>query len=317
MIARAPGKIVISGAYAVLEGAPALVMAVDRYAIADGSRSPELITPEMRPALGAEVPPWVDGSALRARGQKLGLGSSSAILVAALGARELRRHGYLGDQRLKELVFRPALRAHAQAQGGGSGIDVAASVHGGTLVARRQGDDLLLDRARLPSGLHLAVWSCGRSGSTPELLHRVRLLRRARPAVYARWIQGLGAASVAALDACDRNSTADFLRALSHQWTGLASLGRAADAPIVTREVNALGEYARDEEGVVLPSGAGHGDVALFAGLRPPTPRLLALARELGHEPLELGLSARGVHAANCSDSGRLRKDDLGSAAGG
>ncbi len=38
MIARAPGKIVISGAYAVREGAPAIVAAVDRYAVADGAR---------------------------------------------------------------------------------------------------------------------------------------------------------------------------------------------------------------------------------------------------------------------------------------
>ena len=35
MRARAPGKLVLSGAYAVLEGAPALVAAVDRYAVAD------------------------------------------------------------------------------------------------------------------------------------------------------------------------------------------------------------------------------------------------------------------------------------------
>ena len=34
MIARAPGKLVLSGAYAVLEGAPALVCAVDRYVVA-------------------------------------------------------------------------------------------------------------------------------------------------------------------------------------------------------------------------------------------------------------------------------------------
>jgi len=30
----APGKLVLTGAYAVLEGAPAIVVAVDRYAVA-------------------------------------------------------------------------------------------------------------------------------------------------------------------------------------------------------------------------------------------------------------------------------------------
>ena len=40
VIARAPGKVVLSGAYAVLEGAPALVAAVDRYVVADWIASP-------------------------------------------------------------------------------------------------------------------------------------------------------------------------------------------------------------------------------------------------------------------------------------
>ena len=43
MIAKAPGKLVVSGAYSVLEGAPAIVVAVDRYAVADTSRAPERV----------------------------------------------------------------------------------------------------------------------------------------------------------------------------------------------------------------------------------------------------------------------------------
>lgn len=51
IVARAPGKLVLSGAYAVLEGAPALVTAVDRYVLADASRLSTFITPEVRAAL--------------------------------------------------------------------------------------------------------------------------------------------------------------------------------------------------------------------------------------------------------------------------
>jgi phosphomevalonate kinase len=40
MKARAPGKIVISGAYAVLEGAPSVVTAADRYVTADTPARP-------------------------------------------------------------------------------------------------------------------------------------------------------------------------------------------------------------------------------------------------------------------------------------
>src|SRR5688572_33181913 len=93
MIARAPGKLVLSGAYSVLEGAPALVAAVDRYALADEAREAPLITAEVRAAIAAGYlieAPWFDASALRADaaagGRKLGLGSSAAILVASLAA---------------------------------------------------------------------------------------------------------------------------------------------------------------------------------------------------------------------------------------
>ena len=46
MIARAPGKIVLSGAYSVLEGAPSIVAAVDRFVIADASREATFETEE-------------------------------------------------------------------------------------------------------------------------------------------------------------------------------------------------------------------------------------------------------------------------------
>ena len=61
--ARAPGKVVISGAYAVLSGAPAISSAVSRYVIADTARPAELLTDEVRAALSAdESAPWFDAS---------------------------------------------------------------------------------------------------------------------------------------------------------------------------------------------------------------------------------------------------------------
>ena len=43
--ARAPGKVVALGEYAVLEGAPALVLAVDRYAAATIAPSEDAAEP--------------------------------------------------------------------------------------------------------------------------------------------------------------------------------------------------------------------------------------------------------------------------------
>ena len=62
--ARAPGKLVLSGAYAVLSGAPAIVTAVSRYVIADTSQLAELVTDEVAAALApGQVASWVSARA--------------------------------------------------------------------------------------------------------------------------------------------------------------------------------------------------------------------------------------------------------------
>jgi hypothetical protein len=78
MRACAPGKLVLSGAYSVLEGAPAIVSAVDRYACCNSARPASLVTDEVRAALPSGNAPEFDAAALRADGRKLGLGSSRA-----------------------------------------------------------------------------------------------------------------------------------------------------------------------------------------------------------------------------------------------
>ncbi len=292
MIARAPGKLVLSGAYAVLDGAPAIVTAVDRYAVADTARPAERVTPEVAAALGTHAAPWFDASALREAGQKLGLGSSAAILVASLAAIALDERGPLDHAALSDAVLEPALAAHAKAQGGGSGIDVAASCRGGTLVATRS-ERLELRAVELPPSLHIEVWAAGKPASTAELLGRVRALDAAR---YRALITPQRHASEQAVEALDRNDAAAFVAALAVQCGALAQLGDAAGAPIVTTEVRRLAEHAFRERAAVLPSGAGGGDVALFAGLAPPSAALSALARELGQQRLDLSLGAPGVH---------------------
>ncbi|HTE56030.1 MAG TPA: hypothetical protein VK698_34500 [Kofleriaceae bacterium] len=135
--ASAPGKILLAGEYAVLEGGPAVVMAVGRRAqawIAGGAdadrppappRSPFLLA--VAAVLAGELGPdsaaaraalrvRVDTSALAAAsGEKLGLGSSAAATVAALAAcLAAERRGPLD----RALLHRLAHRAHAEAQAG-------------------------------------------------------------------------------------------------------------------------------------------------------------------------------------------------------
>lgn len=293
MKARAPGKVVLSGAYSVLEGAPALVSAVDRYVLADSERAPERVTPEVAAALGAERAPHVDATALRAHDRKLGLGSSAAILVASLAACSDEE---LTSGSLRRLEQR-AREAHQRAQGGGSGIDVAASVWGGTLLCQRAPDgSLTIEAVELPPGLVIEVWSSDTESSTPAMLASVRRLGSERPELHRALFDALGAGAKQALEAVRAASADDFIAALAAQGQAMRELGDAAGEPIVTPSLKQLLPSASAEGGALLPSGAGGGDISLWVARRPSSDAFRELALSLRQSSLPLRLHARGVH---------------------
>jgi len=296
-LACAPGKLVLSGAYAVLTGAPGLVVAVDRYVTADSARPATFLTPEVQAALGEGcIAPWFDAENLRENGQKLGLGSSAAILVASLAALELDAEPGLSDAELCARVYLRALHAHRTAQGGGSGVDVAASAHGGVLSARRQQGVLELTPVALPEGLYFQVWACSVSASTAVFLSRIAELAARDAAAHRACIAAQADAAELALDAVQRGSAADFVAAIARQVGTLTKLGDAAGVGIVTSELAELGALAASLGAAFLPAGAGGGDVAYYVGLTPPGPGFEARARQLGLSPVALRLGARGVH---------------------
>lgn len=328
LIARAPGKLVLSGAYAVLEGAPSIVTAVSRNVEADASRPALLITDEVRAAieLGAlTTAPWFDADDLREHlpdgsSRKLGLGSSAAILVASLAAAhaarvlrgaldeatrheparpEAARHegaAALPDLRaLREAIFPVALAAHRKAQPQGSGIDVAASTFGGVLRASLRGPDRALDLAPhpLPPGTIIEVFASPIAASTARFLEAVRALEARDPDRYRSL---LDEAARGAHQAIDARTPEDLCRALDTQWDALDALGEAASIPIVTPEVRALRPVARDLGAAFGPSGAGGGDIALYIAPAPSSKDFRACARELGLRHLDLTIGAEGTH---------------------
>ncbi len=295
--ARAPGKLVLSGAYAVLSGAPALVAAVDRYVLADSAQPATFLTPEVRAALGARPAPWFNADDLRENGQKLGLGSSAAILVASLATLELETNAGLSDEALCARVYQRALLAHRTAQGGGSGVDVAASAHGGVLAAARANNELTLAPIQLPSALCFDVWACSASASTAAFLALIAELARRDATQHRARIGAQAEAARAALSAAESNNAPDFVRAIARQVTTLSELGNAAGANIVTPELAELGALAAGLGSAFLPAGAGGGDVAYWVGMAAPPPEFAARARALGLSRVELRLGARGVHA--------------------
>lgn len=320
--ARAPGKIVLWGEYAVLAGAPALVMAVNRYAgctLEPGSGDGWSLTAAGHPAAAATVsrarltgdaagpaageidailhqvleavpvdawPPGgrvhFDTAGFHHAGHKLGLGSSAALTVATYGA-VCRLLGLGAAEATAHAV-------HRAFQGGsGSGIDVAAAWHGGTLRFRRADPDAQPEATpwALPPGLVVrAVWS-GAAASTGAHLGRLQC-----------WLNGGGGRELDELSASAEEMfrAPDPLTALSAYTDRLDALDRAAALGIFSPPHRHLRRLAIDAGVVYKPCGAGGGDIgAAFATDTAAIERFVDLARRAGFLPLALETASHGL----------------------
>jgi phosphomevalonate kinase len=290
----APGKLVLTGAYAVLQGAPAIVVATSRGAYADTARTALLTTPEVRAAIGEVPAPHADASSMFVGARKLGLGASSAILVASLAAREAEGGADLESPRFRQALFTRARTAHSQAQSGGSGVDVAAAVYGGTL-RYVLGDP---QRAALPTGTKISAFACGTSARTSELRAEVGRLETESPAAHRACMSELIAIANEAAHAIAIGDRIAFVETLRRTARGLARLGAAAHAPIVPPGFDALEALAAREEAAFSVSGAGGGDVAVYVGSGSPSSSFLERAHALGLFPLDLSIDEKGVRIA-------------------
>ena len=293
----APGKVVLTGAYAVLEGAPAIAAAVSRGALADSSRAAPKPTPEVEAALGAgAAAPHVDAQAMFTREpRKLGLGASAAILVASLAAVEADAGADLSSAAVRERLFERARAAHAKAQSGGSGVDVAASVHGGVI---RYVIDQPVKRVALPPGLEVHVFACATSARTSDLRAEVDRLASTDPSTHRACLDELGAIAVDAARAVDTADGAAFVESLRRTARALARLGDAANVGIVPAGFDDLEAIAARAEASFSGAGAGGGDVAVYVGPSGPSFTFVERAHALGLFAIDLSLDYKGVRIA-------------------
>lgn len=308
--ARAPGKAILAGEYAVLHGAPAIVVAVDRavrawFAPAGGRgtmHSPFTVAALERAAawltgrgLSADGllqsgALGVDSSALYDGALKIGLGSSAAVTVATLGAALASRgvrivdHHSQADAISREELFTLADEAHAAAQGTrGSGIDIACAIWGGALRFRRTPTTPEISSINIPEALRLTFVFTGQSASTGELVGKVNALAERDPVRHRAAIERLTDGATRFADALAAGDLGAIVSAADAYGESMAALGRAAGAPIVTPELARLSALARRAGGAAKPSGAGGGDLGVcFTVNQESTERLRALVSEAG-----------------------------------
>ncbi|MBI1818300.1 MAG: hypothetical protein HYR72_25245 [Deltaproteobacteria bacterium] len=331
IVARAPGKLVLLGEYAVLDGCPAIVSAVNRYAEVRVSRSPSARVRIAAADLGltldfpeAQSPPIrgplrfvlaAYGAAARAvpqlsrtglaidvissqashAGTKIGLGSSAAITAATVGA----LLAIVDRDPDPAEVFALAWRAHRAAQAGmGSGADVAASCYGGTLHVQPQGDQVpLVRRLKLPDAAMLLAGWTGESAATTDLIQRYLTARNGHAAHRSAFVQESQACVELFRDSLALGLLS--LVALNCAGESLDRLGGELGLPILTPALRQLVTIARNEGAAAKVSGAGGGDCGIaFTQSRDTAARIRAAWQAAGITPLALDLDQEGVRVA-------------------
>ena len=278
MIATAPGKLIVTGEYAVLDGAPAIVIAVDRRAIARRNATPRGSSPFLLavadeiaarrgaadPAARAALEVSVDSTAFYDRITKLGLGSSAAVTVAATALA-------LGTADRHE-VLEIALAAHARAQGPlgarGSGADIAASVHGGTIVFSLPGGaaPCHVERRRWPSSVAIFPFFTGAPADTAQLVARVHAARDAHRTAVDAALTAIADASRAACVAMSAPldiATIALIRAIALAANATDRLAIVTKVDLVPECVTAARAALVRLGGTAKTTGAGGGDVGI------------------------------------------------------
>lgn len=333
IVASAPGKLVLLGEYAVLEGAPALVLAVNRRARVTLATHPSDTWAINSPTLGmdarlhvaADGAGWAGDAApelawvamvvgqlpfaphlpacrVELESDAFHLGHTGAPAKLGLGSSAALTVALLGALHALARQPPPALadcvRIHRSIQHGrGSGIDVAASHAGG--LSRYQLDAAHRPRHEamaFPDGLH---WRCvysGKPASTGEMLATIAAWRAREPERYAHHVNELATISSRGVDAVAAHDAAAFLSGCKAYALALARFGEASGLDIASRAHRELGQLAAACGCVYKSCGAGGGDVGITVAVDDVRLRdFAARATQAGFPVIEMEADERGL----------------------
>jgi len=304
----APGKMMIAGEYAVLEGHEALVCAVSRrlrlQSISgshEESSAPAEALAAAREAqvalgVGQGLQLQVDASELRRGESKLGLGSSAAAAAAAAAAVYVSQGRSLDDAEVLNQVFRAADRGHRSIAPRGSGADVCAAVYGGWRRFLRRESESLSEALASPKSIHIRVVWTGHPARTSDFLTKVQALASRDPSSYRQNIGDIATAARSMIGALENQDTDGLLEAVRSHHRSMAALGEASGAPIVEANLRQIAELAESVGGAAKPSGAGGGDVALgFFRTEDEAATFIATCADRGFQEVALELGACAV----------------------
>jgi len=296
-VASAPGKVMLTGEYAVLDGGEAVVIAIDRRAraVLGAPTVPSeflaaaaaVLLRESGPAAAAAIGALhVDTAALRHDGVKLGLGSSAAATVAAVAA-ALHSIDAFEPARVETIARIAHAEAQARRGAAGSGADIAASARGGAIGFARHRTRALT----LPIELELRFAWTRAAADTATL---VAAVTDARHATGVRAALAAIAYASAALAAA--TTAIEAVEAFARAAAATTALAAATGVALVPAAIVALQASLADLGAIAKTTGAGGGDIVVVASAGDVDPA--AIDRRLvraGLVPLTLAVDATGV----------------------
>lgn len=254
-----PGKVMITGEYGVLEGGPAIVATIDRIATAriyPTSQKEYFFSTAFKKILTGQFPlesVKIDTSQFFGNsGQKLGIGSSAAQIICAVGL--YMEQNNLPIQKFQSELIDVSIKIHQLSQAGlGSGSDIRTMVYGGIVLI----NDHPFRLNNFPMSLR---WiHCPTTLSTKDILQYYQTYRiTAQKTVYQmigvaqKFISGFKQQNINEILECMRES-AQLYQALSD----------CIKIPLISEQQKYLITWAQQNGGQAKPSGAGGGDLLL------------------------------------------------------
>lgn len=329
----APGKLYLLGEYAVLDGAPALLRAVDRRVTvtltdvqstsATGSgwhlTATELGIDRLALGEGAALPENLD----EATAKKLRLLTEVRTAVDSMAAAtnafhitiesaQFMQDGHklgLGSSAAVAVALSAALtESRGVALTRSALFDLAASAHsaaqggkgsGGDIAASVYGGHILFRKGseplamNWPADLDVFAVVTGTGSSTVDLVSRVADYAAQNPASHRSDLDHLGSLARRTQLALERSDA--FLALAEEYYLGVEALDSHAQAGIVTDRHRELRKIAAASGAVFKTSGAGGGDVGLIFAKLDSTGHLSSVLTEAGATVIPVPYSPDGV----------------------
>ncbi|MBK1809450.1 phosphomevalonate kinase [Clostridium sp. YIM B02505] len=249
-------------------------------------------------------------------GEKYGLGSSAAVVVAAVSAM-LALHSDGKEQPSLDQVFKLSAIAHLKSQKSGSGADIAAAVYGGWLeysafmgnwvlnqleqgtklveMVEKPWPNLAIRKLNPPTSLKLAVGWTKSAVATAPMIRDIQNFRDHNLEAYNQFLRESSIAVEKLIRGFEMNDCIEAIGGVKQNRKALQKLGESAGIDIETEKLKVLCTVA-EEFGSGKSSGAGGGDCGIaFLKEGDYTKELHEAWKEAGISPLDLKVSEVGV----------------------